>query len=99
MKQSLNQVQQQHDTRKYYYNFRIKCQVSRKQLFLKNIFFPEVFLWNYLKSCLPPNQALKPMSNEVFSQSQYAIHSQKKQKQTKQNKNKNNEVAVYNYVN
>lgn len=68
-----------------------------------------MLLRNYLKSCLPCYPALKPVSSEVLSQSQYAIHSKKKQEQKqkkrdkknqKQTKNpKKNEAAMYNYVN
>lgn len=47
MKQSLNQVQYQYDTRKCCYHFRAQCQVSRKQFFFKK--------WVCLENCLRKN--------------------------------------------
>lgn len=47
-----------------------------------------MLLRNYLKSCLPRYPALKPVSSEVLSQSQYAIHSKKKQEQKQKKRDK-----------
>lgn len=99
MKRSRNQVHKQHDTGKYYYHFRTTCQVSRKQLFFKKYLYLENCLRKYFffQKCFseitlnppsPCNPALKPTSSEVFSQSQYAIHSKRKQKQKKKQKQK-----------
>lgn len=79
MKQSLNQVQYQYDTRKCCYHFRAQCQVSRKQFFFQEVglfrelskkkilfFFQKPFSEITSNPASPPSQPLNPWTVQHF---------------------------------